>query len=125
LQVKNLVKQDMVISDSCHAGELGEHFMNSVRRLYEAIGANVVELENNRFDSLCCGFASYLRSGDDPTGVSRDTQRKMKQILATGIDDISFNCHGCKSHLSAEVKGTNLKLHLAMDDILKAFKSSP
>ena len=98
--------------------------MNSVRGLYEAAGVNVVELKNNKFDSLCCGFASYIRGGDNPSGVSKDTQSKMRQILETGIDDVSFNCHGCKAHLSQEAKGTNIKLHLAMDDILKAFESS-
>lgn len=35
-----------MISDSCHAGELGERFMSSVRRLYEAAGMNVIELKN-------------------------------------------------------------------------------
>jgi Fe-S oxidoreductase len=123
LQIQKKVKQDIVISDSCHAGELGEHFMNSVRGLYEATGVNVVELKNNKLDSLCCGFASYIRGGDNPSVVSRDTQRKMKQIMETGIDDVSFNCHGCKAHLSQEIKGTNIKFHLAMDDILKAFGS--
>ncbi len=38
LQIKKKVKQDIVLSDSCHAGELGEHFMSSVRGLYEAAG---------------------------------------------------------------------------------------
>jgi Fe-S oxidoreductase len=122
LQINNKVKQDIVISDSCHAGELGEHYMNSIRGLYEAIGVNVLELKNNKLSSLCCGFAGYIR-GDNPTVVRKDTQRKMKQILETGIDNVSFNCHGCKAHLSQEIKGTNIKLHLALDDILKAFGS--
>jgi Fe-S oxidoreductase len=124
LQIQKQVKQDIVISDSCHAGELGERFMSSVRGLYEAAGMNVVELKNNKYDSLCCGFASYIRSNGNPSGVSEDTQRKVKQILETRIDDVSFNCHGCKAHLSQELKETKIKLHLAMDDILKAFESS-
>ncbi len=37
------------------------------------------------------------------------------------MSNVSFNCHGCKAHLSREVEGTNIKLHLAMDDILEAF----
>ena len=123
LQIQKKVNQDIVLSDSCHAGELGEHFMSSVRGLYEAAGMHVVELKNNKYDSLCCGFASYLRDSS-PSGVSADTQRKIRQILEAGIDDVSFNCHGCKAHLSPEVKGTNIKLHLAMDDILNAFEGS-
>jgi Fe-S oxidoreductase len=122
LQIQKKVKQDIVISDSCHAGELGERFISSVRGLYEAAGANVVELKNNKCDPLCCGFAGYIRGSDNPPGVREATQRKMRQILETGIDNVSFNCHGCKAHLSQAIEGTNIKLHLAMDDILNAFE---
>jgi Fe-S oxidoreductase len=120
LQIQKKVKQDIVLSDSCHAGELGEGFMSSIRGLYEAAGVNVVELGNSRYDSLCCGFASYLRGCSSQSGVREDTQRKVSQILETGIDNVSFNCHGCVSHLSQEVEGTHIKLHLAMNDILEA-----
>ncbi len=125
MQIQKKVEQSIVLSDSCHAGELGERFMSSVRGLYEAAGRTVVELKNHKYDSLCCGFASYLRGGHDRSTVSKDTQRKMEQILEMGIDDVSFNCHGCKAHLSRAVEGTNIKLHLAMDDILEAFGDNP
>jgi Fe-S oxidoreductase len=114
-----------VLSDSCHAGELGEDFMRSVRGLYEAAGMNVIELKNSGYDSLCCGFAGYLRGMDNQSGVKEDTQRKMEQILETGIENVSFNCHGCVNHLSTEAEGTNIKLRLAMDDILQAFGGTP
>ena len=120
LQIQKKLKQDIVISDSCHAGELGESFATAVRGLYEATGMNVVELRNNRRESLCCGFASYIRGSDGNSGVAEATQRKMRQILETGIDNVSFNCHGCRAHLSRQVEGSNIKLHLAIDDILEA-----
>lgn len=125
LQIQKKVKKDIVISDSCHAGELGERFMSSVLELYKAAGMNVVELKNNKYDSLCCGFASKLRCSHNQSGDSEDTQRKMKQILETGIDNVGFNCHGCVAHLGPEVEGTNIKLHYAMNDILEAFGGIP
>jgi Fe-S oxidoreductase len=124
LQIHKKAKQDVVISDSCHAGELGGRFINAVRGLCEAAGMNVVELKNNKDDPLCCGFANHIRGIDNPSSVSEGTQRKMRQILETGINDVSFNCHGCKANLGKEVEGTNIKLHLAIDDILKACESS-
>jgi Fe-S oxidoreductase len=120
-QIHKKINQDILLSDSCHAGELGDGFMNAVRGLYEAAGMRVVELKNNRHDSLCCGFASYMRGWGNQEGVKKDTQRKMEQIIETGVNDVSFNCHGCKSHLTPEIQGTNIKLHLALDDILEAF----
>ena len=121
LLIQKRVKKDIVISDSCHAGEQGDRVISSVRGLYEAIGMNVVELKNNKNDSLCCGFASKLRCSQNQAGISVETQRKVQQILETRIDDVSFNCHGCKGHLNDEEMGTNIKLHYAMDDILGAF----
>lgn len=41
--------------------------------------------------------------------------------MERGIHGVSFHCHGCKSHLTAEIEGTNINLHLAIDDILEAF----
>jgi hypothetical protein len=49
----------------------------------------------------------------------------MTQILETGIDNVGFNCHGCVAHLSQEIEGTNIRLHLAMNDILEAFGGIP
>jgi Fe-S oxidoreductase len=57
--------------------------------------------------------------------MSEDTRRKIKQILETGIDNVSFDCHGCVANLSQAVEGTNIKLHLAMNDILEAFGGIP
>ncbi|MBN2039885.1 MAG: (Fe-S)-binding protein [Spirochaetes bacterium] len=121
MQIKKQVKQDIVISDSCHAGELGDNFMNSVRGLYEAAGMNVVELKNNRHDSLCCGVGSLLRCSPNQSDANADTQRKMGQILETGVEDVSLDCHGCVANLSQAVEGTNIKLHHAIDDILEVF----
>ena len=95
--------------------------MSSVRGLYEAAGMNVVELKNNRYDSLCCGVGSLLRCSPNQSGDSEDTQRKMKQIMETGVDNVSFDCHGCVANLSQATEGTNIKLHYAMNNILDVF----
>ena len=122
LQIQRKVKQDIVVSDSCHAGELGDRFMSSVRGLYEAAGMNVVELKNNRYDSLCCGVGSLLRCSQNQSGINEDIQKKMNQILETGIDNVGFDCHGCVANLGRAFEGTNIKLHHAMDIILEAFE---
>ena len=125
IQIEKRVEQDIVISDSCHAGELGEDFMNSVRGLYKAAGMNVIELKNNRYDSLCCGVGSLLRCSNSQSGISQESQRKVMQIQETGINHVAFDCHGCVASLGPAAAGTDIKLHHAMDDILEVFGSIP
>ncbi len=121
LSIKNKTEQDIVISDSCHAGELGDHFMDSLRGLYKAAGMNVVELKNSRHDSLCCGVGSMLRCGNGQPDISADINRKMEQILDTGVYDVTSDCHGCVVNLGQAAEESNVKIHHAVDIILKAF----
>ena len=125
LKIKKKLSGNIVVSDSCYASELGDRFIDSVRGLYEATGMTVVELENNKYDSLCCGFASMIRGNGDPSGVAPETKKKIDQILATKINDVSVNCPGCMGSLGHAVKGTDIKLHLAINEILKAFGDEP
>ena len=125
LKIQKKVARDIVISDSCYASELGDRFIDSVRELHEAAGMNVVELENNKYDSLCCGFASMIRGNHDPSGVTPEAKKKVDQILATQINDVSVNCPGCMGSLSQVVKGSNIKIHFAISEILLAFGDDP
>jgi Fe-S oxidoreductase len=36
-----------------------------IRGLHQAAGMTIVELENNRYDSLCCGFAASICNHND------------------------------------------------------------
>ena len=125
LKFQKKLSGNIVVSDSCYASELGDRFIDSVRGLYEAAGMTVVELENNKYDSLCCGFASMIRGNGEPSEVPPETKKKIDQILATKINDVSVNCPGCMGNLGQAVKGTDIKLHLAINEILKAFGDEP
>jgi Fe-S oxidoreductase len=36
----------------------------------------IVELENNRYDFLCCGFAAGIRNHHDQTQVDIETKKR-------------------------------------------------
>ncbi|MFZ3055360.1 MAG: heterodisulfide reductase-related iron-sulfur binding cluster [Smithella sp.] len=84
---------------------------------------NVVELAGNRFDSLCCGFASGIRNNYDQTQVAIEARKKLDQVLASGLNEVSVNCPGCWAGIRDAARATNadLKVRFAINEILRAF----
>lgn len=91
----------------------------------EAAGISVVELENNRYDSLCCGFASDIRNGYDQTQVDIESKKKVKQIVDTGANEASCYCPGCWMSIGCIAPENNLNVHFAINKILKALGDNP
>ena len=123
LTIQNPVSKDMVVSDSCYTSILGDNYFEAIRGLHKAAGMNVVELENNKYESLCCGFASGLRNGWDNSQVTVEAKKKMNQILATDVKDVSVNCPGCWAGLGrlSHKSKAGVNVHFAINEILKAF----
>ena len=123
LTIKNKVAKDMVISDSCYTSELGDGYFEAIRGLHQAAGMNVIELENNKYEALCCGFASGLRNNWDNSQAAIEAKKKIDQVLATSVKDVSCNCPGCFAGMVRSSKQNNagLKVHFAINEILRAF----
>jgi Fe-S oxidoreductase len=121
LSIQRPVSKDIVVTDSCYTSELGDGFYEAIRGLHEAAGMKVVELENNRYDSLCCGFACGIRNNYDQSQVALEAKKKVDQILATQVKEVSCNCPGCYAGIVRAGKGNGLKVRFAINEILKAF----
>ena len=78
----------------------------------------IVELENNRYDSLCCGFAAGIRNHHDQTQVDIEAKKKINQILAMKVNDVVCYCPGCWMSVSRFAPENNLKVHYAINKIL-------
>ena len=125
LSVKRPSSAKVAITDSCYSSELGDKFYEAVRGLHQAAGMNIVELQNNRYDSLCCGFASGVRNGYDQTQVEIETKKKVKQIIDAGANEVSCYCPGCWMSIGRLAPENNLKVHFAINKILKALGDNP
>ncbi len=115
--------KDIAISDSCYTSELGDKFYSAVRGLHEAAGMKTVELANNRENSLCCGFAAGIRNNYDQSQVALEAKKKMDQITATGMKEVSVNCPGCWAGIGGAAKTgkVDLSVKFAISEILWAF----
>jgi Fe-S oxidoreductase len=125
LTIPQPVEKRIVLTDSCYSSELGDGFYQAIRGLLAAAGLSVMELENNRYDSLCCGFACTLSNGYDPARITAQGKRKVAQILATGLKTVSCYCPGCWSNIHQAGAEHGIKARFAINDLLRAFGDAP
>ena len=94
----NLSKNDLTVTyhDSCH---LARHcnIFNQPRKVIENV-ANLVEMENNRENSLCCGAGGGVKSAF-PEIASQMAKIRIKQAKQTNSSAIITTCPFCKLNL--------------------------
>lgn len=121
LEIQRQIPGKMALSDSCYSSELGDQFFEAVRGLHQAMGMEVVELKNNRYDNLTCGTISGVRNNFDLMEGAKESKKKIKQVLETGAKDFACYCPGCYLQLRGAAKKADTKIHFTSEDILWAF----
>ena len=121
IKVERTIDRKVALTDSCYSSELGDRFLNAIRGVHEAVGMEVVELENNRYDNLTCGTVSMLRNNFDLGEAVRETKKKMAQVLNSGAGHLNCYCPGCYVQLRGAAKRADINIHYALEEILRAF----
>lgn len=120
LEMTRRFEKTVVLNDSCYSSELGGGFYEAVRGLHEAAGMTIVEPANTRYDALCCGFAASLRNNYDQSQAAIEARKRVDQIVATEVGDVSCYCPGCYASINNFAEEKNLKVHYALSRILWA-----
>ena len=94
----NFSKKDFNVTyhDSCHLGRHCEVF-DEPRSVIESI-AGLVEMENNRENSLCCGAGGGVKSAY-PGVADEMAKLRLSQAKKTGCDTLITPCPFCKLNL--------------------------
>jgi len=121
LKVHRKVPIKVALTDSCYSSELGDYFYEAVRGLHEAVGMEVVELKNNRYNNLTCGAISVVRNNFDVMEGSKEMRKKMNQVKESGVSEISCYCPGCYVQLRGAAKKNGMGIHYSLEEILWAF----
>lgn len=83
--------------DSCHVGRWFNIY-DEPREVLKAIpGLELVEMEHNRENALCCGLVAAFNS---MATVAHCGRRRIEEALATGAEYIVTNCAGCGSQMN-------------------------
>lgn len=114
------VGKTIALNDSCYSSELGDGFLDAVRGLHHAVGMEVVELNPNRQDGLCCGVFSAARNNFDAAETEKSRMKKMNQIVESGAKAVSCYCPGCYGSLKDAAEKKNIDTHYALEEILWA-----
>lgn len=118
--IKQKVNIRAALSDSCYCTGLGDTFMKSVRELHHASGMEIVELQNNRHDNLCCGATGMARNHKDLMAPQEIAERKIAQVRDTQVTDLACYCSGCYLMLADSCKDLGITPHYSLDYILWA-----
>ena len=94
----NFSKNDFNVSyhDSCHLGRHMEIF-DDPRNVIESV-ADLVEMENNRESSLCCGAGGGMKSAY-PEIANQMAELRINQAKQTGCSTLVTPCPFCKLNL--------------------------
>ena len=88
---------DVTYHDSCHLARHMEVF-DEPRNVIGAL-ANIVEMENNRENSLCCGAGGGVKSAY-PEIATQMAKTRICQAMDTGCKTLVTACPFCKLNLS-------------------------
>ncbi|WMW22603.1 FAD-binding and (Fe-S)-binding domain-containing protein [Methanolobus mangrovi] len=97
LDIEKPVDKKVTYHDACHVSRWFGAY-EYPRNVINAIpGVNLVEMEHNREDALCCGIVT---SFDDLPTVAHCGQKRIFEAMDTGADYVITNCAGCASQLN-------------------------
>ena len=94
-------KKDLNVTyhDSCHLGRHMEIF-DDPRTVIESV-ADLVEMENNRENSLCCGAGGGVKSAY-PEIADELSKARINQAKDTGCDILITACPFCKLNMGGD-----------------------
>jgi Fe-S oxidoreductase len=93
LELENQINKRIAFHDPCAWRGLDSKIYDSPREFLTILGAEIVEMEHNRENSLCCGFP---RNPNIPPPLSEQiAARRVSEAKDQGVEAIVVNCVGC------------------------------
>jgi len=120
ITIPNRVGMKVTIHDNCYSKSGGNNstYWEQARKVISQIGCEIVEMEHNRKDALCCGFGAGCswQTGhvfNIPFDMMNVTEKRFQEVLATGADSLVTYCSGCLYLFWAarELLGYNLAIY--------------
>jgi Fe-S oxidoreductase len=88
----------VTVHDNCYSKALGGKYWGPPREILKKCGCELIEMEHNKKDSLCCGFgagASWVKNIAMPFDIISEGTKKFKEAEETGAKALISYCGGC------------------------------
>jgi Fe-S oxidoreductase len=120
IEVRKPIDMKLAVHEACYTTELGPEYYETLRKLYTAAGADLVELPHNRDEGLCCGAASVAREFK-VRSIFREQGKKYKEFKEAGARDVAVNCLGCYLTFEPMCRLRGVRMHYMVEELLRAF----
>jgi Fe-S oxidoreductase len=101
--------------DSCYLGRHNDIY-DAPRKLIEAAGGKITEMEKNRDQAFCCSAGGGRILAEENIGT-RINLKRVEMAAETGAENLLSNCPFCLTMFEDGIKGAELEGSLVSKDI--------
>lgn len=118
IEFKNDIGMKVTYQDPCRLGRYMGIY-DPPRSVIKALpGVELVEMEHNRQDAICCGVSSWISCGATAKSIQ---MARLAEARATGADALVTACPKCGIHfrcaLSGKVPGDSSNVDIPVEDL--------
>jgi Fe-S oxidoreductase len=101
IQIKKKLNMTVTIQESCYSKMFGDEYMDLPRKILEAIGVKVLDIEACRENMRCCGIGAgfSVDSAYHPMKIKDAAVRNLEDFRKSGADAVCVYCAGCLATL--------------------------
>ena len=110
------IEKTIVYHDPCYLGKRNEIYDDPRAILSKIPGIKLVEMRDNKVDSLCCGGGGgrmYIEVDE----VTRLSHLRLEQAMATGAEIVATACPWCYTQMKDAIKVTDQEGRIEVMDI--------
>ncbi len=94
IEIKHSLNKTVTLHDNCWPRISGEKFFELSRRILNTIGINIIEMQYNKENSLCCGMGAAAANYNLPDTIST-AKKRIREAKNTKADIFVNYCGGC------------------------------
>lgn len=95
--IKFKIRERATYHDPCHLGRHSKIY-NEPREILELLGYEIIEMPNNRENSLCCGGGAGLKT-NNPELADKIAKKRIEQAKHIHVSNLITTCPLCFAHL--------------------------
>ncbi len=115
--------ETMTYHDSCYMGRYNRVYQ-APRHLLKALKNDLIEIESNKKQGLCCGAGGGQMFKDAEKGKKEINIERVEQAIKTKTSTIAVNCPFCMTMLSDGIKFKNKEDKIKILDLAELLAKS-